>query len=138
MSERVFVSSFFLVAGIVCLYFIERKIAHDRRFAASAKPATGQVVDTWVDTGGDSAIRGVTVKFTVALDLQIWVYLGGSERVGDNVDVIYDPEDPWDARRKGKVNLSGRFIVYGWMLLWLGCSSMAINGCLARRNGAGA
>jgi hypothetical protein len=143
MTERVFVSSFSLVAGMVGLYFVEQQMADHRRFAAKAKPAAGQVVDTWFETGGGSDVRYVSVTFTVAPDRPVSFSLLGSERVGDIVDVIYDPEDLWDARRE-RQDRGGRLARQAGSWPTAGCScglecscSLAINRCLWRRHGAG-
>jgi hypothetical protein len=122
MSEREWLGSIFLIAGMVAVYFLERGFAADRRFAARATPATGQVVDTWFETGGDSDVHYVSVKFTVAPDRSICFSAPGFESVGRTVDILYDPENPEDARRKGSVRLNRlgwRLITYGWMLLSL-------------------
>jgi uncharacterized protein DUF3592 len=124
MSEGELVSSLFVTAGMVAVYFVEKKIAADRRFLARAQPATGQVDATWFDTESDTGPSPrLLVKFTVAPDRPVFISIGGGEREGDIVDLVYDPENPEDARRKGSIggeHIGFRVLIYAWMLLWLG------------------
>lgn len=118
----------FFIAGVVIL-------VRTVQFVAGAEHATGTVVDLSreIDDEGDETFYPV-VRFTTAEGQEIeFVSSSGSsppsESPGDRVDVLYDPDDPSDAKLSGFFHLwlfPGLFFLFGaaffaiaWFLRWL-------------------
>ena len=96
-----------LVGGVIGLL-------HTKRFVSDAERATGTVIDlsSRTDSDGDVMYHPV-VRFTNAegRTVQFVSSTGSSpasESEGDRVEVLYDPDDPEDAK------LSGFFDLWLW------------------------
>lgn len=89
---------------------------HTMRFVAGAERATGTVIDLDSRTDSDGVTFYPVVRFTTAEGRTVeFVSSSGSsppsESVGDEVEVLYDPDDPTDAQ------LSGFFHLWLWPLV---------------------
>lgn len=108
-----------LVGGVIAFVYT-------KRFVSGAERATGTVIDlsSRTDSDGDVTYHPV-VRFTTAEGRTVqFVSSSGSspasESEGDRVEVLYDPDDPEDAK------LSGFFDLWLWPLALGGLGGMAV------------
>jgi hypothetical protein len=101
----------FLAIGVVTLIVGAVMFVRTVQFVADAKRATGTVVDLSRerDSEGDVSFYPV-VRFTAGTgETIVFVSSSGSspasETPGDRVEVLYDPDDPYDAKLSGFLHL---------------------------------
>jgi hypothetical protein len=121
----------FLPAGVAVFVFGVVMLVRTVQFVSRAEHATGTVVDVTEYTDSDgTAIYNPVVEFTTA-DLQTIRFSSHSgssisPSEGDQVDVLYDPDNPHGARLGGLLDvwlivvgplvLGAVFIPAGWFL----------------------
>jgi hypothetical protein len=122
----------FFAGGIAALVAGVLLLVHTARFVADAERATGTVVDLSVETDADGdEIFHPVVRFVTTESEEIeFVSSTGSvppaHSPGDLVEVLYDPNDPSDAKLSGffdlwlfpllPVVLGAAFIAAAWFL----------------------
>jgi hypothetical protein len=94
------------------------------RFVAGSERAEGTVVDRVrsVDEEDDSVSFYPVVRFTTAAGrtVRFESNVSTSDEIGDEVEVLYDPDDPTDARLSGFLN------VWGFSLIFAGIGAVFI------------
>ena len=103
-----------LALGVVLLVGGAIAFVHTERFVSGSERATGTVIDlsSRTDSDGDVMYHPV-VRFTTAEGRTVQFVSGtgsspASQSEGDSVEVLYDPDDPQDAK------LSGFFDLWLW------------------------
>ncbi|MGH3116925.1 MAG: DUF3592 domain-containing protein [Gaiellales bacterium] len=110
----------FLVLGVVFLVVAAVTLVLTLRFVAGAERATGTVIDLSRETDSEGEVVFYpVVSFTTAegRTLEFRSSSGSSfpPQPGDRVEVLYDPDDPKDARLSGFFDLWGLPIVFGFI-----------------------
>lgn len=107
----------FLVIGVVLLVVCPIFFVRTLQFVAGAERVTGTVIDLSRESDSEGTVTFYpVVRFTTADGRTVeFVSSSGSsppsESVGDRVEVLYDPDDPQDAR------LTGFFHLWLWPLI---------------------
>ena len=101
------------------------------RFVASADRAEGTVVDRArsVDDEDGSVVYFPIVRFTTAeaRTVEFKSSASTSDEIGDRVDVLYDPDDPTDARLAGFFNIWGFSLIFGLIgTVFVGVSAIIV------------
>jgi Protein of unknown function (DUF3592) len=103
-----------LALGVGLLLASAATFVHTKRFMAGAEHATGTVIDLSEDFSSDDETVHPVVRFTTAegrtVDFRSSTGSSSPPDVGDRVDVLYDPDDPQDAK------LSGFFDLWLWTI----------------------
>ncbi len=111
---------FFLVLGVVFLLVAAVTLVLTLRFVVGAERTTGTVVGLSRETDSEGDVFFFpTVRFTTS-DERTIVFRsssgsGSPPRLGDRIDVLYDPDDPQDARLSGFFHLWLAPIVFGFI-----------------------
>lgn len=114
------VPRFFLAVGVVLLVVAAVTLVLTLRFVAGAERTTGTVISLSRETDSEGqVVFHPRVRFTTAQGraLEFRSSSGSSSppRLGDRVEVLYDPDDPQDARLSGFFGLWGLPIVSGFI-----------------------
>jgi hypothetical protein len=103
-----------LALGVGMLLASVATFVHTKRFTAGAEHATGTVIDLSEDFTSDGTVYYPVVRFTTAAGrtVEFGSSSGSSSPpdVGDRVEVLYDLDDPQDAK------LSGFFDLWLWTI----------------------
>jgi len=110
----------FLVLGVGALIAAVVTLVLTLRFVAGAERATGTVIDLSRETDSEGAVVFYPIlRFTTAegRTLEFRSSTGSSfpPQPGDRVEVLYDPDDPQDARLSGFFDVWGLPIVLGFL-----------------------
>jgi hypothetical protein len=104
-----------LALGVGLLLASAATFVHIQRFMAGAEHATGTVIDLSEDlSSNDGTVYYPVVRFTTAegrtVEFRSSTGSSSPPDVGDRVDVLYDADDPQDAK------LSGFFDLWLWTI----------------------
>jgi hypothetical protein len=111
---------FFLVLGVVFLVVAVVTLVLTLRFVAGAEHATGTVIDLSRETDSEGEVVFYPiVSFTTAkgrtLEFRSSTSSSFPPQPGDRVEVLYDPDDPQDARLSGFFDVWLLPIVFGFI-----------------------
>lgn len=115
-----------LALGVLLLVGGAIAFVHTKRFVSGSERATGTVIDLSSRTDSDGTVTyHPVVRFTTAKGRTVqFVSDSGSSPAtkseGDRVEVLYDPDDPQDAK------LSGFFDLWLWPLAFGALGGMLV------------
>jgi hypothetical protein len=103
-----------LALGVGLLLASAATFVHTKRFMAGAEHATGTVIDLSEDSTSDGTVYYPVVRFTTAegrtVEFRSSTGSSSAPDVGDRVEVLYDSDDPQDAK------LSSFFDIWLWTI----------------------
>jgi hypothetical protein len=115
-----------LALGVVLLVGSAIAFVHTKRFVSGSERATGTVIDLSSRTDSDgTVVYHPIVRFTTAEGRTVQFVSGSgsspaAQSEGDSVEVLYDPDDPQDAK------LSGFFDLWLWPLAFAALGGMFV------------